>query len=123
MKLVNAATTIDDLFEDPKSYGLPSLAEFAQSKMRKDMQARTASFDSIDNGPRMIREMLNRVKFKINGVELANIEAAEKAIGDHGYKISDLEWGKDGRMSRLRYELNMIPQGAGKYDVEVNILP
>lgn len=122
MKLIDQTTTIEQLMADPKSYGIPSFEEYSRNpgkwKVRTDR-----SMAALEQGPNIARRELQKVKYKINGVELGTIEAAERAILDYGYTLEDLELGKDGRKSKLKYEMNMIPQGGGKYDVEVNFLP
>ena len=122
MKSVTNETTIEDLMANPKAYGLPSFEEFAKNptpfRIRGD-----ASMAILDRGPTSMRKDLGRVKYKINGVDIGSQEMAETAILDAGYTLADLELGRNGKKSRLNYEMNMIPQGGGKYDVEVNFLP
>lgn len=122
MKLIDQATTMDDLMANPKAFGLPSFDDFK----RNPQLYRRKSDDSmaiLDRGPTKFRGDLQKVKYKINGVECGSQEMAETAILDAGYTLEDLEIGREGSQSRLKYEMRMIPQGAGKYDVEVNFLP
>ncbi len=122
MKKVSPVTRIEDLIANPKAYGLPSFEDFQRNpdlfRIRKD-----ASMISLDRGPTSFRKDLGKVKYKVHGVDLKSQEEAETAILDAGYSLEDLELGRDGKSSRLKYEMNMIPQGGGKYDVEVNLLP
>ncbi len=119
---ISPATTLEDLAEDPKKYGLPTFAEFQKNpqlyRIRPD-----ASMAILDRGPTKFRKDLGKVKYKVHGMDLGSQEMAETAILDAGYTLADLEIGRDGQKSKLKYEMKMIPQGAGKYDVEVNLLP
>jgi hypothetical protein len=122
MKIIDHSTTIQDLQANPKAYGLPTFQEFFKNislfRRRPD-----EAMAVLDRGPTKFRKDLGKVKYKIHGVELSSQEQAETAILDAGYTLEDLEIGRDGQKSRLKYDMRMIPQGAGKYDVEVNFLP
>lgn len=121
---IEATTSMDDLQADPKAYGLPTYEEFSKNphfwRERKDrsMSALDAGFTASK-----LKNMMSKMKFKIHGKSVPSIEYAERAILDNGYTLEDFELGKSGKDSKLKYEMNMIPQGAGKYDVEVNFLP
>lgn len=114
---------MDDLQADPKAYGLPTFEEYARQpdlwRTKKD-----ASFSALDAGftNSKMQNLLKKAKFKINGVSVPSLEYAERAILDHGYTIEDLKL-TDGQKSKLKFNMNMIPQGAGKYDIEVDFLP
>ncbi len=122
MKLITQQTTLEDLAENPSAYGLPTFADF-QRNPSLYRQREDASMAILDRGPTKFRKDLQKVKYLIHGVSLPNQEAAANAIADHGYTLDDLEIGKNGESSRLKYNMRMIPQGAGKYDVEVDLLP
>jgi hypothetical protein len=119
---IDPTTTIEDLAANPQKYGLPTFEQFAKNpqlyRMPKD-----SSMAILDRGPTKFRKDLGKVKYKVHGVELGSQEMAETAILDAGYTLEDLEIGREGGKSKLKYEMKMIPQGAGKYDVEVNLLP
>lgn len=122
MKRIDRTTQVEDLARDPRSYGLPTFEEYAAHPGKWKLK-KSDAFAAVDNGPIQIRHLLRKVKFKINGVSVGSLEEAEKAIGDFGYTIDDFEFGKPGMTSKLKYSSEMIPQGAGKYDVEINFLP
>lgn len=122
MKLIDHTTTINDLMDNPKAFGLPSFADF-QRNPQLYRQRKDSSMAILDRGPTKFRGDLQKVKYKINGVELSSQEEAETAILDAGYSLEDLEIGREGSQSKLKYDMRMIPQGAGKYDVEINFLP
>ena len=122
MKMITAETSIEDLMANPKAYGIPSFADFARNPSLY-RQKPDNSMAILDRGPTKFRGDLQKVKYKINGVDIGSQEMAETAILDAGYTLEDLEIGRKGDQSRLKYEMKMIPQGAGKYDVEVNFLP
>lgn len=120
---IEATTTMNDLQANPKAYGLPTFEEFQKNpdlwRAKKD-----ASFSALDAGfaSSKMQNILKKAKFKIHGKSVPSLEYAERAIMDYGYTIEDLKL-TDGQKSKLKFEMNMIPQGAGKYDVEVNFLP
>lgn len=124
MKRIGIDTTQDDLMADPHAYGLPTFEEFQKSPRQWRHRA-DQSMAALDAGfaANNLQKMLKKMKFKINGKSVPSLEYAERAILDHGYTLEDFELGKTGSQSKLKYEMNMKPQGAGKYDIEVNFLP
>lgn len=121
MKRIDSTTQVEDLCRDPAAYGLPTFEQF--SAHPDWYRPKHDSFMALDNGPQAIRKLLRKVKYKINGVSVNSLEEVERAIKDHGYTIDDFEFGKPGMTSKLKYKSEMIPQGAGKYDVEIDFLP
>lgn len=115
--------TIDDLAANPKRFGLPTFEEFAASKsLREKMLGRPDdAMAAISAGPQKFRKDLKKIKFFIHGVHIPTEEGVETALGDKGYSLADIDLVN--RYSRLKKEINMIPLGAGKYDIEVNFLP
>lgn len=123
MKRIEAATSMEDLQGDPKAYGLPTFEEFQRQpdlwRVKKDQ-----SFAALDAGftNHKMQSLLKKAKYKIHGLAVPSLEYAERAVMDYGYTIEDLKL-TDGQKSKLKFEMNMIPQGAGNYDIEVNFLP
>lgn len=120
MRRINRETTIEDLQANPKAYGLPTFQEFAKSR-DKYMGRDDDAMVSITEGPKSFRKDLRKIIFKIHGVKIESEESVERILGDHGYGLVDIDL--ENRTSKLKRTINMIPQGAGKYDIEVDFLP
>jgi hypothetical protein len=122
MRMIDHATTMEDLQDNPRAYGLPTFAEYCRNPSPYQKPT-DSSFAALEKGPLAIRETLKKIKFKVNGVSVPTLEACEVAIGDFGYTIEDFEFGRAGHLSKLKYKMNMIPKGGQTFDVEVNFLP
>lgn len=130
MKRISAETTIEDLIENPAAYGVPTFEQFKQNRDRwlgRDDDAMA----SLVDGPTMFRKDLVKMKFKVRGVDVGTPEQVETMLGDFGYSVSDIHEAmtcaarnrKPSVAPRLRLKMDMIPLGAGKYDVVVDFLP
>lgn len=113
--------SIEDLFRNPKRFGLPTLEEYrkGRGKWHPGSDGEQAMV-SITDGPQQFRKDLQKIIFKVHGAEM-NQEQVERALGDHGFSLADIDM--ENRNSRLKKTIQMIPQGGGKYDIEVNFLP
>lgn len=112
--------TIEDILADPNKFGAPTFDQFRNNYgayQRRQDDAMTA----ITQGPQQFRKDLNKIIFKINGVELPGEDAVETALLDHGYSLADIDI--ENQNSRLQKTIEMIPQGGGKYDIVVNFIP
>lgn len=115
-----ANVTIEDIMADPNRYGAPTFDQFKNNYgayQRRHDDAMTA----ISQGPSAFRKDLNRIIYQVNGVELLGEDAVEAALLDHGYSLQDIDI--ENRNSRLKKQIEMVPQGGGKYDIVVNFLP
>lgn len=106
---------------NPHKYGAPTFEEFARNKA-KFQKRDDQSMVILTDGPDKFRKNLKKIKYFIHGVELSGEDAVEKALGDHGYSLEDIDLGNRG--SALRKEINYVPVGGGlDHDVHVNFLP
>lgn len=123
MKTINAATTIEDLQNDPHAFGLPTLHEFTMNK-EKWMGRPDEHMIALTDGPRHNRKNLRRIKYFIKGIPLPNEEAVEKALADHGYTLADINLDDPlSKKSALKKVLRNVDVGGGLFDVIVNFFP
>ena len=115
-----ANLTVEKLAADPHRFGLPTFAEYCKNR-DKWMGRPDDAMVSITEGPKNHRAGLQRIIYKIHGVTLPSEESVEAALGDHGYGLDDIDLKKQD--SRLKKTIEVIPQGAGKYDIVVDFLP
>ena len=112
--------TIEDLQANPKKFGLPTFKEFCKSR-DKWFGREDDSMVTLTEGPKNHRAGLEKIIYQIHGVNLNSEEAVEKALGDHGFSLADIDLEK--KDAKLKKSMNIIPKGAGKYDIVVNFLP
>lgn len=106
--------------ENPKAYGLPTVEEYV--KLRENLWGRSDdAMTSISDGPQTFRRDLNKIKYQIHGVDVPNENHVERALGDYGYSLSDIDI--DNQKSKLKKQIEMIPLGGGRFDILVNFLP
>lgn len=118
---IDQSTTIEDLMANPHAYGIPSFEDYQRNPGKWNMGANPeAAMESITAGPQKFRKDLNKIIFKINGKEMPE-DHVERALSDFGFTLEDIDLGN--RKSLLKKDIQMIPQGGGKYDLVVNFLP
>lgn len=120
MKRITAATTIEDLMANPAAYGVPTFKQFQKAK-EKFFGREDDQMISLTEGPQNFRRDLQKIIYKVHGVQLASEEEVEKALKDHGYSLADINLEK--RDTRLKKDIQVHPKGGGKYDIIVNFLP
>ena len=115
--------TLEDIARDPNKYGAPTFEQFKRNpdrwRKRHDL-----AMTKLTEGPAdpIIRKELKRIRYFIHGVELPTEESVEKALGDFGFTLADIDL--ENRDSRLKKEINYIPVGGGlEHEVHVNFLP
>lgn len=114
-------TTMEDLMANPTKYGVPTFAEYKKNRDKWNPGGREdESMIVLTDGPQKFRKDLLKIKLKINGHEMPP-EKIEVELKNHGYTLADIDL--ENRNSRLRKDIQMHPQGGGKYDVVVNFLP
>lgn len=120
-KRITSSTTIEDLMKDPNAFGIPTFEQYQKNraKWNPQMGAEDAMI-SMTEGPKKFRKDLNKIIFQVNGFEMVE-EQVERALGDHGYTLADIDL--ENQSSRLKKDIQMVPQGGGKYDLVVNFLP
>lgn len=120
MRTITAATTFDDILENPNAYGAPTFTQFRKNKA-KWLGSHDDQMIALSEGPTIGRKDLKKIRYQLHGVDLLSEDTVERALNDHGYSLADIDL--DNRNSRLKKEINMIPLGGGKFDVVVNFLP
>ncbi len=113
--------TIQDIALNPHRYGAPTFEEFQMMRARWTPRD-DKSMVTLTDGPVNHRKSLKKIKYFIHGVELAGEDFVERALGDYGYTLSDIDLGN--RDSRLKKEINYVQVGGGlDHDVHVNFFP
>jgi len=110
---------LDDIIADPHKFGAPTFEEFAAMR-EKYLGRDDDAMIAITDGPKKFRKDLKKIKFQVHGLDMKE-EQVEKALGDHGYSLSDIDL--ENRNSKLKKEIQMVPLGGGKFDLVVNFLP
>lgn len=118
---IDATTTVEDLMRDPNAYGIPTFEQYQRNRDKWNPGTHAeAAMESITAGPQKFRKDLNKIKLQVNGKEMVE-EQVERALSDFGYTLADIDLSN--RASKLRKDIQMVPQGGGKYDLVVNFLP
>lgn len=113
--------TIEDLMANPAKYGVPSFEDYCKNRGKWNPGGREdESMIVLTDGPQKFRRDLQKIKLQIHGNEMPP-EHIERALSDYGYTLADIDL--ENRNSRLKKDIQMHPQGGGKYDVVVNFLP
>ena len=107
--------------QNPNAYGIPTFEQYkvARAKWNPSMDDE-ASMIAITDGPKKFRRDLNKLILQVNGHEMPE-EQVERALSDFGYTLGDIDISN--RDSKLKKDIQMVPQGGGKYDLVVNFLP
>lgn len=114
------AFTMEDIIADPEKYGAPTFEQFKMMR-EKFMGRYDDQMVALSQGPLMGRKDLCKIRYQINGIELPNEEAVEKALSDYNHTLADIDLDKQN--SRLKKSIQMVPLGGGKFDVVVNFMP
>ncbi len=116
-----AKLTIEDILANPNKYGAPTFEQFLSNKAKWTKRS-DDSMITLTDGPEKFRKDLKKIKFFIHGVELSGEDAVERALGDHGFSLEDIDLTNRG--SALKKEIMMKPVGGGlEHEVHVNFLP
>lgn len=106
---------------NPHDYGCPTFEEYCKNRTKWNPQDREdEGMIVLTDGPKKFRKDLLKIKMQWNGHEMSP-EHIERALLDNGYTLADIDL--ENRNSRLKKDIQMHPQGGGKYDVVVNFLP
>jgi hypothetical protein len=113
--------TLEDLVANPNKFGAPTFEQYTKARDKWNPQVRDdESMIMLTDGPTKFRKDLKKIIFKVHGKEMVQ-EQVERALSDFGYGLADIDL--ENQRSTLKKEINMVPQGGGKYDVVVNFLP
>ncbi len=116
----NPQLTIEDILQNPHKYGAPTFEEFQRNPGRWKKRNDDAMV-TLTDGPERHRSELKAIKYFVNGLELSGENEVERALGDHGYGLEDIDL--TNRDSKLKKEITMVPIGGGlAHDVHVNFL-
>lgn len=119
-KTINQLTSIEDLAQDPKAYGLPTFAEFQKNKKKWTPGSNPErGMIALTDGPRTDREGLKNIITQVNGESMPH-ERVERVLSDYGYTGKDINLLKE---TRLKKTIRKIQLGGGYYDMVVNFLP
>lgn len=109
--MTKRAESINDLYEDPKAYGIPTFEEFSRDP-EKWLGKSTEVFDTAEIGfLGRERKNVRRHKFEIEGYRCATLEEVEKVALSQGIPLRELD-----------YRPQMIPLGGGKCDILVKFV-
>ena len=102
--------TVEDILANPNKFGAPTFEEFCAnpSKWKKRTDD---SMIMLTDGPEKFRKDLKKMKYFVNNLELGSEEEVERALGDAGFTLEDIDMTK--RDSALKKELKMVPVGGG----------
>lgn len=108
LKNFTAETTIQDLIENPRRYGLPTYAEYSfnPDKWKIDIMA------IIDSSSKQLRKIMKKQKYKVCGVPCKTLEQAETLA---------IEMGHDIRLMNFKPEVQNI--GGQWCEIEVSFEP
>lgn len=101
--------TADDLAENPKLYGLPTLEEFA-----KDPSLYTSAFSAsdlmaqIDRGSQQLNRHVTGHEYYVGTYRCESLEKAERMMADMGFNAST-----------RNMKPEVIDEGAGKCKIKV----
>jgi hypothetical protein len=100
--------TIDDLLQDPKSFGAPTFEEYAKNPERW-RKAADDIFAQVDLGSVLgLNKVVEKYRFKILNYKCDTLEEVEKVCKNEGWDIRKLE-----------IHPEIVPLGGGKCDIEV----
>lgn len=115
--------SIEELQKNPKKFGLPTFAEYCKNRAQWNPSVRSdQGMITLTDGPQKFRKDLLKIKFQVHGKTMPE-EQIEVALGDHGYSLEDVNDCISNRNSRLKKDIQMMPQGGGKFELVVNFLP
>ena len=121
MNFAQKKLTIEDILQNPHKYGAPTYEEFLVMR-EKWVRRPDEAMTKLTEGPTQFRKELKAIKYSFMGLSLSSEEAVEKALGDHGYSLDDID--PTNSHARLKTDMQQIPVGGGlDYEVHVNFSP
>ncbi len=99
--------TLDDIVSDPHKYGAPTFAEFAKNP-DKWRSSNSNMLDSVDAGSILLRQILNKQIYEIDGYRCNSLEEVERVAKDQGIDLNNIV---------CRPEV--VPVGGGRCDILV----
>jgi len=103
---------IEDLLNNPKAYGLPTLEEFAANP-EKWRKAADQVLKSVDIGSTTgLKNMVVKQTYEVAGYKCSTLEEVERVALNEGWSLKNLE-----------IKPNLIPLGGGKCDVHIVFTP
>lgn len=102
---------MDDIFDNPKKYGMPTFEEFSKNpdKWRKPPEE---IFAQVDNGSQFLKNQISKYRFELFGHQTDKLEKLYDIVRDYGIPFT-----------ALKIEPQLIPLGGGKCDVLVKFVP
>jgi hypothetical protein len=109
-KEINLPENIDDILEKPSRFGLPTFEEFKKNP-EKYLGRDDEALASVDEAGFMLKNILKRVKFEIEGYRCKTLEEVERVAKNQGIPLKELD-----------YYAQLVPQGGGNCDVVVKFM-
>ena len=81
-------TTLEDLINDPKKYGVPSFMEFCQNPQKLNID----NLAIVDQSSSQLRRIMKGQTYKVLGIECKTLEKAEELAKDLGHDIRTMDF-------------------------------
>lgn len=102
--------SINDIYDDPKAYGMPTFEEFRKNPERWTGRADAALAD-VSEGGTEVKNQYRKQTYEIEGYRCGTLEEVERIALSQGIKLKELD-----------YRPQMIPQGGGQWDILVKFV-
>lgn len=104
------ADSIDEVYDDPHAFGMPTLQEFAKNRT-KWVGRDDEILESASAGGEDIKKKYRRHIYEIEGFKCRTLEEVERVASSQGIPLRSLD-----------YRAILVPTGAGKEDVLVRFV-
>jgi hypothetical protein len=92
---------VNDIYENPKSFGMPTFEEFKKNPERWTGRS-DASLAEVSEGGLEVKSKYRKQTYEIEGYRCKTLEEVERIALSQGIKLKELD-----------YRPQMIPQGGG----------
>lgn len=101
---------INEIYENPKNFGMPTFEEFKKSPERW-LGRDDAALSQVSEGGLEVKNQYRRQRYEIEGYTCDSLEQVEKIANSQGIPLKELD-----------YRPQMIPQGGGNWDILVKFV-
>ena len=101
---------MDDIFDNPTKYNMPTFEEFKKNYEFWTGRA-DEKFSQVDKGSQHLAKYVKKHLFEIEGHRCKSLEEVEKIARDSGIPIKDLD-----------YKAEIVPLGGGECDILVKFV-
>ena len=101
---------LEDVMEDPKSFGLPSFDEFVKNPetlLGRDDER----LQEVDRGSNNLNKVVRRQIYEIEGYRCKTLEEVERVAKNMGINLREMD-----------YQPQVEPNTSGKFDIKVRFV-